>query len=349
MTVDVRARLAEGAAAVAGQTPQIQQWYYAEDGLRLDALDADSAALAAAASMSEEALHVQHEAVAVLAEGWRSGSGSGAVDFVARHCGAAAGVVAELRSGAGTLSALSENLRRVVDSKVEAVLDGSAEWVAADSPNPSAAVYGEALARLGELPAPRFETPLPPTTSTTDPGLSRSVPPPSPLPSSLPAQQTAPSWASGLPTAGLPTAGLPTAGLPNLGGSLAGLINQIAQALGPYSDTPADLIADPQDDPQDGKAPADPMAADSTPAEPVAEVKPAVKERHSTADAPLAAEVPPPVIPPPVIPPPEVAEPPAADPPAPPAEPAAAADTAAAPDTATPCEIAADELPQVGQ
>ena len=344
MTVDVRARLAEGAAAVAGQTPQIQQWYYAEDGLRLDALEADSAALAAAASISEEALHVQHEAMAVLAGGWRSGSGSGAVDFVARHCGAAAGVVAELRTGARTLSALSENLGRVVDSKVEAVLDGSAEWVAANSPNPSAAVYGEALARLGELSTPRFETPLPPATPTTDPVPSRSAPTPSPLPSSLPAQQTAPSWVSGLPTAGLPTAGLPTAGLPNLGGSLAGLINQIAQALGPYSDAPANSFTDPQDEPRDAKAPADPVAADPAPTEPVAEVKPTVTERHSTPDPPMAAEVPFPASPVP-----EPAEPPATEPLPTEPLPTSPAEPATAEETATPCEIAADELPQVGR
>ena len=279
MTLDVGSRLAEGAAAVASQTPQIQQWYYAEDGLRLDALDADSAALTAAAAAAAEALHVQRQALDVLTEGWWGGSGSGAVDFVARQCSAAAGVVAELRNGAGILSALSENLGRVVDSKVGAVLDGSAEWAATYSANPSAAAYDEAIIRLGELPAARFETPLPLATPATDLGSSRPSPAPSPLPSSPPAQQTAPSWApglptAGLPTAGLPTAGLPTAGLPNYGGALAGLINQIAQALGPYSETPvdpiADPVADPQTDPQDAKAPADPVAADPAPADPVA-------------------------------------------------------------------------------
>ena len=337
MTLDVGSRLAEGAAAVASQTPQIQQWYYAEDGLRLDALDADSAALTAAAAAAAEALHVQRQALDVLTEGWWGGSGSGAVDFVARQCSAAAGVVAELRNGAGILSALSEDLGRVVDSKVGAVLDGSAEWAATYSANPSAAAYDEAIIRLGELPAARFETPLPPATPATDLGSSRPSPAPSPLPSSPPAQQTAPSWAPGLPTAGLPTAGLPTAGLPNYGGALAGLINQIAQALGPYSETPVDPVADPQTDPQDAKAPADPAPADPVAADPVAEAKPAATERQSAMDAPLAAEVPPPVSP--SL---ETTQPPLAS--APPAEPATAAE-----DAATPCEIAANELPQVGE
>jgi len=335
MTVDVRARLAEGASAVASQIPQIQQWYYAEDGLRLDVLEADSAALAAAASMSEEALHLLHQALDVLIEGWRGGSGSGAVDFVARHCAAAMAVIAEFRNGARVLSSLSENLGRAVDSKVDAVLaDGiSAEWAATNS---SAAAYDEALTRLGELPSPRFETPLPPAAPTTDPGPSRPVATPSPLPSSMPAQQTAPSW-----TPGLPPAGLPTAGLPNFGGALAGLINQIAQALGPYSDAPADSFTAPQDEPRDAKAPADPVAADPAPTDPVAEVKPVAAERQSAADAPLAAEVPPPAGPAS-----EPAEPPTAEPPPTPTPPAAPAATV---DTATPCEIAADELPQVGQ
>ena len=162
----------------------------------------------------------------------------------------------------------------------------------------------------------------------------------------MPAQQTAPSW-----TPGLPPAGLPTAGLPNFGGALAGLINQIAQALGPYSDAPADSFTDPQDEPQDAKAPADPVAADPAPTDPVAEVKPVAAERQSAADAPLAAEVPPPAGPASEPAEPPTAEPPTTEPPTtqPPPTPTPPAAPAATDDTATPCEIAADELPQVGQ
>ena len=343
MTVDVRARLAEGAAMVASQNQQTQQWYYAEDGLRLDALDADSAALAAAASTSEEAIHAQREALTVLTEAWRGGSGDGAVDFVARHCAAAEGVAAEIRSGAGVLSALSENLARVVNSKVEAVLDGSAEWAAANSTNPSAAAYEEALTRLGELSAPRFETPLPPAIPTTGPGPGRPVPTPAGLPSS--------------PSA-MPLPQSPNTGLPNFGSALAGLINQIAQALGPYSDIPHPDIPQPDIPPAEALPPQAPPPETSPPetpqtpaAEPTNDVKPVAPEEQSPADVPLAAEVPLAAKAPllaEVAPPAEPAAVPDQPPPAPPQGPAVAADTTAG-DTATPCEIAADELPQVGQ
>jgi len=323
---DVRGRLAEGAGAVAGQPQPIQDWYYAEDGLRLDALDFDSAALAAAAVNSEEAARVQREALDALTAGWHGGSGSRAVDFLARHCETADRVVAALRDGAGELTALSEKLGHVVDAKVDAALSG--DWVASRSPDDSTTAYDTAVNRLGELPVPRFETPLAPTPPTFDPmvPVTGMVPDPSrPAPSPVPPQQAAPGWDPGL-------AGV---GLPNLGGSLAGLINQIAQALGPYSDTP---VSDtPVSDTPVSDAPPKPTN-DS-----VADVKPVVPEQQSPVDAPLAidaplaAEVTAPAI--------NAAQPPATPvtPPAPPAEPANIDDTA------TPCEIAADELPQVGQ
>jgi hypothetical protein len=138
--------------------------------------------------------------------------------------------------------------------------------------------------------------------------------------------------------------GLPSAGLPNFGGALAGLINQIAQVLGPYSDAPADSFTDPQDEPRDAKAPADPVAADPAPKDSVAEVKPVATERQSAAAAPLAAEVPPPASPVP-----EPAATPTTEPPTTEPLPTSPAEPAATDDTATPCEIAADELPQVGQ
>ena len=69
--------------------------------LALDALDADGAALSAAAAAAEEALGVQREALDVLTEAWRGVSGSGAADFVARNCEAAAEVVTALRDAAG--------------------------------------------------------------------------------------------------------------------------------------------------------------------------------------------------------------------------------------------------------
>ena len=317
MTLDVRVRLAEGAGAVAGQPQSIQEWYYAEDGLRLDALDSDSAALAAAAVNSEEAVRVQREALDALTAGWHGRSGSSAVDFLARHCETAGGVVAALRDGAAELNALSEKLGHVVDAKVDAALSG--DWVASRSLDDSTTAYDTAITRLGELPVPRFETPLVPTSPTFDPMAPNTAVAPDPiqpapaLASVPPPQQAVPGWDSGLPSAGLP----------NLGGSLAGLINQIAQALGSYSDTP------PSDTPPPDTPPSD------TPPRPtndvVADVKPVVPEKQSPAEAPLAAEVTSPAI--------NTAQ----SPPTPLVAPAPADDTP------TPCEIAADELPQVGQ
>ncbi|MEI6699299.1 MAG: hypothetical protein WCK99_09850, partial [Mycobacteriaceae bacterium] len=271
MTLDVRVRLAEGAGAVAGQPQPIQEWYYAEDGLRLDVLDSDSAALAAAAVNSEEAVRVQREALDALTAGWHGGSGSSAVDFLARHCETAGGVVAALRDGAAALNALGEKLRNVVDAKVDAALSG--DWVPSRSRDDATTAYDTAVTRLGELPVPRFETPLAPTPPAFDPMASdpsRPAPALSSVP--LPPQQAAPGWDSGLSTAGLP----------NLGGSLAGLINQIAQALGSYSDTPQSDT--PQSDtPQSDAAPR--PTNDS-----VADVKPVVPEQQSAVEAPLAAE-----------------------------------------------------------
>jgi len=320
VTLDVRVRLAEGAGAVAGQPQPIQDWYYAEDGLRLDALDSDIAALAAAAVTSEEAVRVQREALDALAAGWHGGSGSNAVDFVSRHCETAGSVVAALRDGAAELNALSEKLGHVVDAKVGTALRG--DWVLSRSPDDSTMAYDTAVTRLGELPVPRFETPLAPTRPTFDP-MAPDPSRPAPASPSMPPQQAVPGW----------NPGSPSVGLPNFGGSLAGLINQIAQALGSYSDiTPSDA---PQSD-----APPGPTK-DS-----VADVKPVVQEEQSAAEAPLAAEAPPAA---------EVTAPAvdAAQPPPTPATlptpPTPAAEPAAVDDTATPCEIAADELPQVGQ
>ena len=92
--------------------------------LVLDALDADGAALTAAAAAAEEALGVQREALDVLTEGWRGISGSGAVDFVARNCEAAAEIVTALRDAAGVLNTLSEDLGYLLDMRAETSMRG---------------------------------------------------------------------------------------------------------------------------------------------------------------------------------------------------------------------------------
>jgi len=349
MTLDVRSRLAQGAAAVADSPQQIQDWYFAEDGLRLDILHADAAALSAASAGAEEALCFHREALDLLRHSWRGGSGSGAGEFLARQSAAAAEIVTSLQSAAAALTALRAGLDHLVDVKVDAAR--RRDWSAVAGSGIEAAVaYDVAVGRLGELPSPRFETPARPAELTSQ--QPPAVPPaPQPVPDQAPAPVSGPAsgpmsgplppspgqgWTSGAPVGAIP-------GTPDIVGSLAGLVTWIAQTLGSYADAPtAGDTADTTDI--------------TTPGDPVDEVKSVVPELHSSpATAPVAkvpapaAEVPVPVLaaeaPPVEVPAPEplAPPPPPAAPPPPPPAPAAAADVA------TPCEIAADELPRVGE
>jgi len=314
VTVDVRARLAEGAEAVADQLPPIHDWYYAEAGARLEALAADAAALASAAGASEEALLFQQAALEVMTEGWRGGSADGAVEFLSRHCSRSGELVAALRDAAAILTTLGANLEHAVGVKVDAALCG--EWTEATrTPPESVAVYDEAIAGLGAVPLPRFEIPLAPR----PPAGVGSPPDSGPAPQLMPL--------SAQPPASSAPPGLPAIALPNLGGSLAELITTLAQALGSYSDVA--LVDDPLDAPTvapEQLPPADePPLADEPP--PADELPPA--DEPPPTGEPLAAEE---LVPVPAAPDTEVP-----------------AEAATADDADTPCEIAADELPQVGQ
>ena len=350
MTFDVRARLAQGAAAVADSPQQIQDWYYAEDGLRLDVLDADAAVLTAASAGAEEALHVHREALDLLSHGWRGGSGSGAGEFLARPSAAAAEVIVSLRSAAVALSALRADLEHLVDAKVDVARSGDFSAVAGSGTEAEVA-YDVAISRLGELPAPRFQTPA--RLAELTPRQPPPVPPaPQPSPDQAPAAAPAPTsgplpspgqgWLSGAPFGAPP-------GIPDLGGSLAGLVTWIAQTLGSHADPPTTGgIVDTTDF--------------ATPEDPVDKVKSVAPEQHSSPTTLPVADVPAPVaevparvaeVPAPVL----AAEAPPAETPAAPSPPPAEAPVAPPPppaqpavtDVATPCEIAADELPRVGQ
>lgn len=349
MTLDVQSRLAQGAAAVADSPQQIQDRYYAEDGLRLDILDADAAALTAASAGAEEALHNHREALDLVSHRWLGGSGSSAGDFLARQSAAAGEIIGSLRSAAAALSALRADLEYVVNAKVDSACSGDFSAVAGSGTEAEVA-YHVAISRLGELPAPRFETPARPAELT--PRQPPPVPPaPQPIPDQAPAAAPAPTsgplpspgqgWTSGAPVGAPP-------GIPEFGGSLAGLVTWIAQTLGSHADpsTTGEIV-----DTTDVATPEDPMT----------KVKSVAPKQHSSsttlpvADVPapvaevpaplLAAEVPLAEVPLAEVPP---AEAPAAEPPATPPPPAVPAVPAAA-DVATPCEIAADELPRVGQ
>jgi hypothetical protein len=155
---DVAARMADGAAAVehAGayvrachelgyQHPdltthaaQMRDWYAQEDGLDLRALNADCAALAAAATAADDALGRQATLMVELAGAWSGGGADAAREFLRRHGQAAATVRDSLRHGADAIIALRDELWRAVDVKVRAVQDiddrrlaQRGEWLAA--------------------------------------------------------------------------------------------------------------------------------------------------------------------------------------------------------------------------
>ncbi|MCV7227356.1 hypothetical protein [Mycolicibacterium komossense] len=138
---DVAARLAEGRPAVddlqtyvaasqargyvdAALTPsaQIGEWYGTEDGLDLHVLDADCAALRAAAQTAEEALRVLSEQATALEHAWAGSGGIAAVAFLRRHGTAGAGVAEAARRAADACATLRDQLWNVVDRRVEATV-----------------------------------------------------------------------------------------------------------------------------------------------------------------------------------------------------------------------------------
>ena len=242
----------------------------ADPGL-VAAVEAERAAVAAAAVMAEDALSLQREALAVLAEGWDGQSGSAAADLVSRQCADGADVVAALQEVAGELALLRDSL--------------------ADPGAPAA----QAAGAYGQVP--------------DNAGVPAATGP----------------WAS---------TGMPLPALPDFGGALAGLVGQIAEAIGAGVGGTVDL---PADTPADLPEPPEPARAVPEVVDPVPEPVPEPVTRTAPAPAPaplpgpLAAEapVPSPALQEPVV----VQRPPEPEPP---------------PAPATPCEIAADELPQVG-
>lgn len=141
MSADVSERLAEGEAAlgtletylaacralgrpVGGVTAaDVRDAYTAEAGMRLRALDADSAALAELARAAEEGVRIEREALGVLAHAWRGESGDAAGEFVGRHCAAGAAVAVGLQDAARALRSLRSELGGLVDEKVGAAVD----------------------------------------------------------------------------------------------------------------------------------------------------------------------------------------------------------------------------------
>jgi hypothetical protein len=155
---DVAARLAAGAPSVerigtyvwacrqlgyqhpdlTAHVAQVRDWYAHDDGLDLRALDADCAALSAAATAADDALQRHAELTAELAGAWSGRGAAEAREFLWRHGQSAETVGDGLRRAVDAVAALRDELWRAVDAKVEAVLDiddrrlpQRAEWLAA--------------------------------------------------------------------------------------------------------------------------------------------------------------------------------------------------------------------------
>ncbi|MFN8032259.1 MAG: hypothetical protein U0Q47_03050 [Mycobacterium sp.] len=198
---------------------------------------------------------------------------------------------------------------------------------------PEAAPVVTAPAPAPVLPASAPVAPPapPPVTLPPQPALAAEVPMAQPLP------QTPPTGIGGAAPPGVPA-------MPDIGGGLSGLAGQLADAVGALLTGQPGLPTDPS---TPGPDPSVTPPEDTAP--PDEDTKAPEPESDSVMDGGAGPEETDPVPPPPEEPagdnpppepmPAEVAppEPPPSDPPADPA------------DERTPCEIAADELPQVGQ
>ncbi|MEW2481470.1 hypothetical protein AB0876_17940 [Mycobacterium sp. NPDC049093] len=141
-SLDVAARLDEGQAAVDTVAEyvwachllgfdhpdltryryQMRDWYAAEDGLDLRALDTECASLAAAAAAAEQVLQLQDSQFQSLTQAWHGTGAQASTDFLGRHATSAAQVAAGIRGAAATLARLRDNLWAAVDAKVSAAL-----------------------------------------------------------------------------------------------------------------------------------------------------------------------------------------------------------------------------------
>lgn len=317
------------------------------DAVLAEAAAADSAALAGAAASAEEALACHRDALAALAAGWRSETGSAVTDSLQRHCADAADIVAGLHR-------IADELASRPTDRTESPGDASPD-VERSAQRPPADVSD----RPGDTPVTGWADAAP------------MAPGPAPAPTSDPwaAQPLATPWAAPPAAVAAPTVapvapawqpGGSTSALPDLGGALVGLVAQIAQTLGSYSDSPAAPDGSPpekaavRDDarpahhkPASGKKPAAPgSAASAAPkgaaAQPLSVNPPPIPPPPG----PLAAERPPDPMPAA----PQATATPAPEPPSAPAPPPAVVAPPSSPaDAETPCEIAADELPKVGE
>ncbi|WP_059016034.1 hypothetical protein [Mycobacterium sp. M26] len=349
---------------------QVLQWYGTEDGLDLEALDADGAALRMLADTAEEALRLEHDGLRQMLSAWQGESRSSAAAFIDQHCRSGAGVVEALRRAADACAWLRDTLLGIVEGKVRAAVaiddrraGERAQWLAAAQIVTTGA---PGLEQAGELVSQqivpyvdadiRTEWVTAMRTATTavqsayldaihrvadcSPVLF-AIPDRLGPPSARPAVRTATSAPVTVPAAAPePTLlAAPPPAAPGLGSQLGDTLGRLLpDGMGttadplpldsPDSDSPDDAADSP-----DGETD-DPKQQDDSPSEPGDE----------PVDEPADAAPDDSVVTPPVEEP--VAEQPV---PPPPADPPAASPEPEPDDEPTPCEIAADELPQVGQ
>lgn len=97
--------------------------YCAEEGLDLGALEADRAALTAAAAVAEQASQLQREQADALTAAWQGGGAAASHTFLTGHATASEQLVTALRAAADALGTLGDRLWRAVDDKVSAAIE----------------------------------------------------------------------------------------------------------------------------------------------------------------------------------------------------------------------------------
>lgn len=355
----------------------LREQYGTEDGLDLAALQSDSHALARAAATADDAARLQSALTARLAGAWSGAGGATADDVLRRQTAAADAARDALRDAAAATSALRDGLWAAVDAKVDAVLDVDdrpagerAQWLdaahtvttgAGDVATASELVdqrvkpfvdndigaelltemrasfdrvtsaFDAAIARLEGCPPATFD---PPTGATVPAAATPPVAPVAP-----PAPPELGGMGGGMPSLGSGMSGL--SGLSGFGQQLADLIGGFTGG-GLQDDTGSSLdeeFDDAIEDPEELEKPEE--EEDDEAEDPPAEDEPPAEE--PTADEPTAEEPPAEVVPPPPV----VTEPP--PPPVAVPVPVPAAVPEALPAEKTPCEIAAEELPSVGE
>lgn len=398
---------------------RLRDAYGAEEGLDLRALDADAAALRAAADRAGQGAELVRAQAGRLADAWRGPGGERASAFLGRHGAAADRLAAAVRAAADCCATLGAELWRILDARVahtqavagsvppawlaaaRAVLSGRpdpgdaasivddqvrpfvhntvlGEWTVAmrQADDDARAAYRRAMAALGAEGPIRFEIqgdwspamPTPAARSAPAPATvlaPSAAPAPTTAPSAMPVASAGPSMPPAAPPAppvnpldaltsgpfAPPTLSTPPMSMPGEGG----LFGSGGSTGGPPDVPPPPGI--PEADHRIPEQPDEPpkVGEPEEPDEPEDPDEPDDPDEPEDPDGPGESDEP--GEPPESGEPTEPGAPPESGDPGPPSAsstvptdpvPAEAPAVAEAPAPATPCEIAADDLPQVG-